>query len=181
MPYVVTLVILLGVLCLLNLALTVGVIRRLRKHSEALADRSDDGHGRQAILPEGAVAPPYDTVATDGSTVSRDLITQPVLVGVFSPGCDACHKAMPDFLASAERFPGGPEQVLAVIVDQKGESGPLRAELEPVARVVVEEMGGPVTSALQVQAFPVFALVGGDGRIMASGLRLNQVFSFARA
>ncbi|WP_327587455.1 hypothetical protein OHA25_10955 [Nonomuraea sp. NBC_00507] len=181
MPYIVTLVILLGVLCLLNLALTVGVIRRLRKHSEALAARSDDGNGRQAILREGAVAPPYDTIATDGAAVSRDLITEPVLVGVFSPGCDACHKAMPDFLASAERFPGGPQQVLAVIVDEKGESGPLRTELEPVARVVVEDMGGPVTSALQVQAFPVFAIVGGGGRVMASGLRLNQVFSFARA
>ncbi|MEQ4715642.1 hypothetical protein [Nonomuraea sp. B19D2] len=178
MPYLVTFVTFLCVLCLLNLMLTVGVIRRLRKHSEALASRSADG--RQAILTEGSVAPPYTTVATDGSAVSSELITEPVLVGFFSPGCDACHEAMPGFLDMAAKFPR--EQVLAVVVDQKGGlAGPQREQLEPVARVVVEDMDGPVTSALRAQAFPVFALVGGGGRILASGLRLGQVVALARA
>ncbi|MEV4108704.1 TlpA disulfide reductase family protein [Nonomuraea sp. NPDC049695] len=178
MPYLVTLVTLLSVLCVLNLMLTVGVIRRLRKHSDALASRSADG--RQAVITEGSVAPPYATVATDGSAVSRDLITEPVLVGFFSPGCDACHEAMPDFIAQAARFPR--DQVLAVIVDQQGGlAGPQREQLEPVAHVVVEDMDGPITSALRVQAFPVFALVGRGGRILASGLRLSQVVTLARA
>jgi thiol-disulfide isomerase/thioredoxin len=174
MPYLVTLVILVGVLCLVNLALTLGVIRRLRRQ---LSDRPDQGQG--AILAEGALAPPYVTSATDGSAVSRDLITEPVVVGFFSTGCDACHEALPDFLTLAAAFPR--EQVLAVIVDRTGEAGPQREKLEPVARVVVEDLGGPVASALQVRAFPAFALVGGGGRVLASGLRLDQVITLSRA
>ncbi|MFG6195976.1 hypothetical protein [Nonomuraea sp. JJY05] len=177
MPYLVTLVILLGVLCLVNLALTLGVIRRLRRYSDQLATQSGQGQG--AILAEGALAPPYVASATDGSAVSRDLITEPVVVGFFSTGCDACHEALPDFLTLAAAFPR--EQVLAVIVDRTGEAGPQRERLEPVARVVVEDLGGPVASALQVRAFPAFALVGGGGRILASGLRLDQVITLSRA
>ncbi|MEN3535231.1 hypothetical protein AAH991_08995 [Microbispora sp. ZYX-F-249] len=181
MPYLVTLVVLVGVLCLVNLVLIVGVIRRLREHGEALADRSAQEQNRRAILPEGEVAEPFETVSTDGSVVSRDRLEQPTLVGFFSPGCTACHEALPDFLALAARFPGGPEQVLAVILDENGELGEQREALEPVARVVVEKLGGPVSSALHVRALPSFGLVGPGGRVMSSGLRLEQVLTTAPA
>ncbi|MEU6427174.1 hypothetical protein ABZ860_14890 [Microbispora sp. NPDC046973] len=181
MPYLVALVVLVGVFCLVNLILIVGVIRRLREHDEALAARSEQEQNRRAILSEGEVAEPFETVSTDGGLVSRDRFEQPTLVGFFSPGCTACHEALPGFLAMAERFPGGPEQVLAVIVDENGESGAQRASLEPVARVVVEKLGGPVTSALHVGAVPAFGLVGPGGTVMSSGLRLDQVLTAASA
>ncbi|WP_377272710.1 hypothetical protein [Peterkaempfera sp. SMS 1(5)a] len=38
-----------------------------------------------------------------------------------------------------------------------------------------------MSSALKIQAFPVFALMGADGLIMASGLRLDQVVTSAHA
>lgn len=184
MPYLVTLVVLVGVLCLVNLVLTVGVIRRLREHSEALAASSEQEQNRRAILPEGEVAEPFEAVSTDGGVVSRDRLEEPTLVGFFSPGCSACHEALPDFLALAARFPGGPEQVLAVILNETGEpdgSDAQRESLEPVARVVVEKLGGPVSSALHVQALPSFGLMGPGGRVMSSGLRLDQVLSAAPA
>ncbi|WP_377272712.1 hypothetical protein [Peterkaempfera sp. SMS 1(5)a] len=108
MPYLVTLVVLLTVLGLVNLTLTVGVIRRLREHTDKLAAQADAAAGRKAVLAEGESAAPFRTLSTDGSDVSRDLITEPTLIGAFSPGCEACHEALPDFVAMARRFPGGP-------------------------------------------------------------------------
>ncbi|MFG1805964.1 hypothetical protein [Streptomyces sp. NPDC049040] len=185
MPYLVTLVVVLTALCLLDLALTVGVVRRLREHTELLGRRPAAGSRapaeRLAILPEGEVAADFEAAATDGSTVSRAAIDTPLLVGVFSPTCDTCHEALPGFLDLAARVPGGAAKVLAVVVAGMGDTGPLCAKLEPVSRVVVERMGGALTSALTIRAFPAFALVGSGGRIMVSGTRLDDVVVTAHA
>lgn len=181
MPYLVALVIVVGVLCLVDLLLTVGVIRRLREHTQLLAAYTEREQERRAILPEGETADRFETVATDGSPISRERLAEPTLIGFFSPDCGACQEALPGFVTVAERFRNGRGEALAVIVTPEGDAAPQRELLEPVARVVVERPGGPVSSALGVHAFPSFGLLGSGGRVLASGLRLDRVITLAEA
>src|SRR5690606_15281359 len=103
MPVVVSLVIVVGAICLLDLVLTVGVIRRLREHSTLI---SELGGGRMPVpmLQDGETADAFEAVATTGEVVSRDGLSGNTLVGVFSPDCSACKERLPGFIRLARSF-----------------------------------------------------------------------------
>jgi hypothetical protein len=157
-------VIALSLLCLGNLILTVGVVRRLREHTAILDTLA--GEPPEVMRPAGAVVDDFAATAGDGTPVARDLLTGQTLVGFFTPGCGPCQEKLPEFLARAGKAPGG--RSLAVVVDANG-GGAMAERLADVALVVVERSGGPVATAFGVRAFPAFALVGPEGRIEASG------------
>ncbi|WP_245642122.1 TlpA disulfide reductase family protein [Nonomuraea candida] len=164
--------ILVGALCLLDLLLTLGVIRRLREH---------DAHLR-SLLPRGdrpPAGPPVpvargervgDFLATtvDGEPVSRDLLTGETLVAFFSPGCTTCKGKLPEFAAYVRDLPGGRDQVIAVVADERAEIGEMSRTLAPLARVVVEEFDGELSRAFGVDAFPAHFVVDGSGTLLAT-------------
>jgi hypothetical protein len=172
MPFLLALVLGVGVLCLLDLVLTIGVIRRLRLHDEMLAGRP--ATSPPAVLPPGASIGDFSAVSIDGVYVSNWTMSEPTLVGVFSPDCPACHERLPLFADRARSFPGGRDNVLAVLVGTQEEVAAQRRALEPVALVLIEEYGTGLTEALQVNAFPSFAVV--DGRkVVTSGTALEDL------
>ncbi len=173
MPFLTALVLGVGVLCLIDLVLTVGVIRRLRAHEEMLSARPVASPS--IVLPPGATIGGFSAVSTDGVHVSDETLTEPVLVGVFSPGCSACHDRLPQFAERARSFPGGRGNVLAVLVGTEEEVAEERRTLEPVALVLIEEYGTGLTKALQVNGFPSLALVDVRGRVVASGTTLEDL------
>jgi hypothetical protein len=61
---------LVGALCLANLALTVGVIRRLREHNEALAKLSR-GSDEQLIAAAGTLVADFAATTTAGEHIGR--------------------------------------------------------------------------------------------------------------
>jgi len=75
-------------------------------------------------------------------------------VAFFSPTCQPCREKMPVFVDYARAFPGGRERVLAVVVGDTRDATSFVAALHPVARAVVENPGGTVSSAFNVQAYP---------------------------
>jgi len=87
---------LVGLLCLADLLLTFGVIRRLREHTEQLAGlRGQDApvHG----LPYGATPEAFTAL-----TASGERLTGPAglrVVAFFAAGCSACPERVPAFLA----------------------------------------------------------------------------------
>ncbi|WP_433246401.1 TlpA family protein disulfide reductase [Streptosporangium sp. CA-135522] len=163
MPFLVAAVVLVGVLCVLNLVLTVAVIRRLREHTVKLAEGMPT---RPKMIEAGTELPAFDATALDGTGVSKEFFTGPTVVGVFSTSCAACHERMPEFTGYVAGM--GTDQVLAVVVqDREGDAG-FDAELSAVATVVHEPAGGPVSKALQVSMFPGFYLVDGDGVVVAA-------------
>jgi hypothetical protein len=154
----------------LNLVLTVGVIRRLRQHTEQLADLSAMGAPVDIMIGAGERVDPFAAATTDGEPVSRELLSGQTLVGVLSPDCGACKERLPDFVSRAEAFPGGRGQVLAVLAGDVEQVEPYRERLEPVARVVIEPaMGGPISTALRIQGFPSFAVLDPTGTVLGSG------------
>ncbi|SEL43193.1 TlpA disulfide reductase family protein [Nonomuraea pusilla] len=163
MPYLVAAVIVLGLLCLVNLVLTLAVIRRLRVHTLRLAELGPAT--RAPLVQPGTRLGDFSATAVEGETVSRAFFSGPSVVAVFSTECASCHERLPEFTSYLAET--RPERVLAVVTGDPGEAGRFTRELT-AATVVLEPMGGPVSRALQVSQFPSFYLVDGDGVVVAA-------------
>ena len=165
MPYLAAAVVLLGVLCVLNLLLTIGILRRMR----AQGDQSGRHPGPMFALGPGSPIGEFAAVTTTGEPVSHDTLTG--TVGFFSAACEACHVMLPRFVEHARQ--AGREDVLAVV---GGADAGLVEALTPVARVVVADLdGGPVARAFQNTWTPALYLVGDDHRVAAAGATLEEL------
>ncbi len=146
---------LVAVLCLADLVLTLGVVRRLRDHSKRLELRRGFQSDVDTIGKPGEMVDSFTATSMTGAPVSTSDLVEPTLVGFFSPDCPACEEKLPAFLSYARAFPG---RKLAVIA---GENGGLkyRTALSELAEVVVEQERGPVQKAFGVSGFPAFVVV----------------------
>ncbi|MGJ6963784.1 peroxiredoxin family protein [Streptosporangium sp. G11] len=161
MPYLAAAVVLLGVLCLLNLLLTIGILRRMRAQAVLANPLS--------ALGPGSSIGEFGAVTTHGEPVSHDTLTG--VVGFFSADCEACHELLPRFVEHARKL--GRENVLAVF---GGDDEAAVRALTPVARVVVADRdGGPVARAFQNTWTPALYLVGDDHRVVATGARMEEL------
>ncbi|MEV7230786.1 hypothetical protein AB0M79_27750 [Polymorphospora sp. NPDC051019] len=143
-------VVLVGALCVLNLLLTFGVIRRLRQGIGSLPEPG-------GAMPGPPMAPVGTTVL--GADAGWDGET---LVGFFTPGCGPCEQQLPAFIEHARTR----ERVLAVVFDPANNSAELVRELGEVARVVVEDTpDGALQTAFQVKGYPGYCVLR-DGIIV---------------
>ncbi|WP_431919655.1 peroxiredoxin family protein [Nonomuraea jabiensis] len=164
MPYLTAAVVLIGVLCVLNLLLTLGLMRRIRQLGEGNVQHA----GPPLALGPGSPIGEFAAVTVDGEPVSHDSIAG--LVGFFSAGCEPCHKLLPQFVAHARAL--GRQNVLAVVA---GDDAEMVTALTPVARVVEEDFDGPVAGAFQNTWTPAVYLLGSDHRVVAAGGRLEDL------
>jgi AhpC/TSA family len=178
-PYLVGAVVIVGVLALLNLLLTFGVIRRLREHTERL---SRPAAGLPDLMVGVGESPGSFTArTTEGEQVSLEALAGgEQLVGFFSPSCQPCKEVAPAFVARAAA--GGQTRALAVVVGGPEEVGDLVTWFAPVARVVVEaDVNGAVASAFRVNGFPALCLLDADGVVTASGHEAVQAVDASAA
>ena len=168
-------VVMLGLLSLFHLLLTIGVIRRLRVHTDALGRLSGSyGGAERRAAPPAVGRPVGDFAATtlDGEAVAIDALPAGTLVGFFLPDCPACGRNVTEFCRYARQLHGGRERAVAVVAQDSPNDGPevarLVAQLSAAARVVVEPSGGPVASAFEVAVYPTFCLVGANHVVEAS-------------
>jgi hypothetical protein len=179
MSFLVAATVLVGFVSVVNLILTIGVIRRLREHTKQLVNvgrASFDDDVR--ALRVGAEVGEFSATTVDGLPISRETFVTRTAVTFLTPGCEPCVEKLPGFVEYARRAPGGRDQVLAVVVGDAEEAADMVADLSDVALVVVERHGGPLTSAFQVTAYPVLLMAAPDeqGRlaIQAQDVTLPQ-------
>jgi hypothetical protein len=179
MPYLIAAVVIVGTLCVLNLLLTYGVVRRLREHGELL------GHGPSAvpnlIVGAGSVVGTFTAITVDGDELVADDLASGTLVGFFSLDCSGCLRELPRFVDAAAAHPGGPDRVLAVVIGAAEDAAEQVAVLSPRARVVVALPGAEIEKALEVKGYPAFALLGEDRVVTASGMLTAVVDAEAKA
>ncbi|MBG0832673.1 TlpA family protein disulfide reductase [Planomonospora sp. ID67723] len=162
MPYLVAAVVLLGALCLLNLLLTIGILRRMRAQADRFA-------GPPPALGPGSSVGEFTAVTTGGELVSHDTLTG--VVGFFSADCEACHELLPRFVEQAREL--SREDVLVVF---GGEDEAAVRALAAVARVVVAGRdGGLVARAFQNTWTPMLYLIGDDRKVAAVGARMEEL------
>jgi hypothetical protein len=175
MPYLVAAVTVSTLLSVFTLTLALGLTRRIRVFSARLAKLDELGRDgvpfdRDRALAADTVVTEFAATTTDGEPVSREMLTGTTLIAFLSPGCQPCETLLPKLLDHAARFPGGRQQVLAVLSMAGPEDSAAYADrLSPVARVVVEDGKGPLSEAFEADALPVLYLVGAGGVVLASG------------
>ncbi|WP_037810088.1 TlpA family protein disulfide reductase [Streptomyces sp. NRRL S-1448] len=162
MPYLIAAVVLIGALCLLDLLLTVGLVKRLR--AQQAPRPSANGFAHDGMLPPGGIVGAFETRTIDGRSLHRrDLGTGTVVV-FLSPGCPPCHRLLPRVAAALGATPA--IEAVAVVtggMDGDPDTEQLLKELGPVARVVHEPGTGPVTEAFAARAFPIMCRVRAVG------------------
>ncbi|MEU4623722.1 hypothetical protein AB0G04_27600 [Actinoplanes sp. NPDC023801] len=164
MAYLYALIALFGTLTLLNLLLTFGIIRRLRRRPANTTLVTYSG-----FPAPGSLVGDFADRDLTGRPVSRMDLAGRTVVGFFSPGCDACRDGLAGFVTAARSQPS-----LAVVMSDAASAAEYLPSLTPVSRVVLQEPDGPLIAAFTVTAFPSFFVVEA-GRIVAGSVTLDDL------
>ncbi|MFB7499269.1 TlpA disulfide reductase family protein [Streptomyces sp. NPDC056161] len=162
MIYLIAAVAFAGTLGALNLVLLLGVIRRLREHTDLLAQGATGGR-ELPVIAVGERVGAATAVTEGGAEISTARLADGTVVAFFAPDCGPCREKVPAFAQFARRVPGGRDRVLAVVVDTVGDGSLFVDALGGVAQVVVETPDGPLSDAFQVRAFPTVLRVARQG------------------
>jgi hypothetical protein len=166
-------VVVVGVLCLLDLLLTLGVIRRLREHTALL---EAGGAGQSVAITELAVGETPDAFSV--LTVGGPRVSGPAglqVVAFFSPHCSACPERVPPFIDYLGSNAIGRESVLAVIEGSDDGPPPYLDQLTEVAQVCAGPDGDKVSEAFKARGYPAFCLLDADGVLLASGVHPSML------
>jgi hypothetical protein len=169
MIYLSLALVLLGIVTALNLVLILAVIRRLRRHEE---ERKESRHGHEGFgnlpsgPPVGEPLPALSAVALDGSPVTSDgLRGREAALTFLSTDCSACVAAAGDLPEFARRTGMDVDQMVVVIAGDDETARSLAAPLAGVARVLLEESSGPLTTRYEVKAAPTTVMVDATGTV----------------
>lgn len=184
MIYLTAAVIVVGTLCVLDLLLTIGVLRRLREHGERLeglpAENTESSLMAQALRAVGDRIDDFTTTTFDGREVSRARLTGLTLVGFFSTYCEPCRTSVEPFAELVAGRPGGWDEALAVVVGDDADAIDFVTGFGEGARVVVEQEGpepGPVVSAFSVMGYPVYCVLDEQGVVLATGMKPERLLA----
>ncbi|MDX8031928.1 hypothetical protein SK803_17015 [Lentzea sp. BCCO 10_0856] len=161
-------VVVVGILCVLDLLLSFGIIRRLRAQNEALRDLRE----KQAATEPDIMAPAGSAISLSDVDAADPVDVSGALVGFFSPNCEPCKERVPQFIEYATGHRG---KVIAIAAGDPDEVADMVVRLGEVAEVVVEEMGGPLHTAFGTTGYPAVCLVDGDSTVVASGWEMSAL------
>lgn len=168
MAVLIAAVVIVGLLCLLDLLLTFGVIRRLREHTELLRTGQLASSGGVVGLPTGQVPKQFTVVAEDGSTITGPAGLR--LAGFFSATCPACPGRVAPFTDYIRDNKIARDEVLATLLIAAGTAPPpYLSLLTEVAQVTVQLPDSDVAKAFGVAGYPAFCVLGADGALVATG------------
>jgi peroxiredoxin len=157
-------VIFVGLLCFFDLLLSFAIIRKLR-HDAPESHRVPQLPAL-AALSGGRPIPPFTATTNAGTQLSlTELAGRPAAFAFFGSECRSCRDHLDQFADYARGFPGGANQVAAIIAGSAEGAADIVAALTGLAQLVIEPDFGPVATAFSVEAFPTFVTLDPDGRI----------------
>jgi hypothetical protein len=174
-------VVFVAVLCVLDLLLTLGVIRRLREHTSRLENLEVAGYTANSLPVVGEKVGEFTATTVDGTSLSRDSLMRETLVGFFSPTCVSCKEKLPDFVDHARRWVNDRRQVLAVVTGPVELAGEMVESLRPLGITVVDGVRGPVSSAFKADYTPMFCLLDDTGTVIGADYDFTTVPALAHA
>lgn len=157
MTFLIAALVLVGALSIFQLVLLMAVLRRLREHEARFEQMARGGSLLGAYDPSVLVG---REVSELGLTASPGGASRPV--GFFSVDCQACHEQAPAFVAAAAS-----RGAVAVVVGDTPDG--LVALLEGIPTVTVGARSEELAKGLDIQVFPTFLEVDGDGLVVWAG------------
>ena len=176
MAFVVSGFIVVGGLCLLNMLLTFGVLRRLREHSAQLAEipdfSMDDGPGYSAKF-IGRPLSGFSARAIDGTLVSSESLTGNAgMIAVLRIGCGPCHEQLPGFVAWASNTDA---TATALVTGAESDAREMTDRLAKVSVVVAGREADELAEALGINVFPTFLEIDSTGVVVRAETSLSRM------
>lgn len=161
MPVLIAAVVLVGAIAVLNLLLTMAVIRRLRRYEAAQgAPLPDSGPKVGATIPE------FSGETLSGETVATtDVSSAEAVFAFLSTTCSACPTSLPYLVEYAQARELKAAQVVAVIGGEQADAGEFLDALAGKATVIMEAAMGPITQSFDVSAFPTFVMTNAEATV----------------
>lgn len=164
MPIVIAAIVLVGTLCVLNLLLTFGVVRRLRSHIDVLARV-------EAFAMAGDLKELRKFIGKPLPAFTSEL---PQLLGFFKVGCPACLVEAREFAKVAAGEGTTAMDVHAVVIGSGAESEALHELLGDVPTTVDPESSN-LTRELDLEFVPSFFQLEADGVVLGAGMTVKEV------
>jgi peroxiredoxin len=156
-------------LILLDLVLTLAIIRRLRQHTVRLGELDSILRPSPGLEP-GSPLPEFTAAATGGESISTaSLMGSTTIVIFLSADCHDCHEQLPAIQAYLR---AGARHAIAVV---SGDDPELAGAFDGLAKVIVEDLQGPVQRAFGVRTYPSFVVAGPDGKVEAAALTVQEL------
>lgn len=176
MPYLIAALVLVGTVCVLNMLLTFGVIRRLREHTKLLDALYEfvGNPGAGARGPSaGDVIGDFATTTVEGLPVTPQLLAASTVVAFLSPDCRGCREQLPELAGWAREQDR--RRVLVVVDGRTAAPTDMVKALSPVAQVVIDSGTAPMATAFGIQSYPFFCVLGEDARLAAVSSRIARL------
>lgn len=123
----------------------------------------------------GSPAPPFTARTSTGAQLNTaGLAGQSYLLAFLSSTCEGCRIGLPGLIGYAGQLPGE-FRLVTVIVGDPRRGTDIEQALAPVATIVFEPDGGPITSAYRIQLFPSYVLVSDAGTVLATGQSVRDL------
>jgi hypothetical protein len=164
-PVLVAAVAVVGALCLIDLLLTLGVIRRLREHTEMITRLN------VPEVPVIGLAAGESPAAFSAVTVSGDPVSGPAglrLAAFFSSSCSMCPERVPPFIQYLADHQIAKEHVLTVVLGSDDEPPAYLDRLAEVTLACAHGEDSDVAKAFKAVGFPAFCLLNVDGAVLAT-------------
>jgi hypothetical protein len=177
MPFVVSGIILVGVLCLLDMLMTFAVLRRLREHSARLAELPDFTMGGPAYAAKflDRPLPEFSAQAVDGREVSsRSLAGRSGLIAVLRAGCGPCQEQLPTLaqLAGEEGI-----IVIGVVTGSVADARGMVGQLTDTSLVVMGPDADALAKTLDADVFPTYLEVDEAGVVVRAETHLSALYA----
>ncbi|MFC4035034.1 TlpA family protein disulfide reductase [Streptomyces polygonati] len=157
-------VVVLGILCVLNLAVTAAVIRRLRT-VPATGSRPP-----VAGLAPGSAVPQLALRDERGEPVTRaSLLGHHTLVAFFATDCPECSIHAPELVGRGAELGAAGVRLLTALVDTGPDRNGLRRLLGGAGTLLVGEASAELAARFATEFTPAYFLVGPDGTVLGSG------------
>src|ERR1022692_1555422 len=154
-----------GALCLLDLLLTFGVIRRLREHTEMLST------GGMPDMPVIGLASGEPVAAFSALALGGELLNGATglrVAGFFSSACSACPERVGPFMEYLAGHRVARESMLSVVVTPENGLPPYADRLSEAGQVCAVQQDSDVVKAFKVSGFPAFCLLDADGALVTA-------------
>ncbi|MFI5783723.1 hypothetical protein [Nocardia sp. NPDC051570] len=153
-----------------HLMITLGLVRRLRAHTDLLDQLTDN---TDRLLSVGTTVPAFTARTVDGDTTTGANLRHPAAVALLAVDCPHCRTNLPEFVAYIQGAGLPRDHVLAVVTTNEHTDPAARHDmldaLAPVATVVCENgTDSGVATAFDAQAFPTFYLTDPDAVITSA-------------
>lgn len=156
-------VVVLGILCVLNLAVSAALIRRLRDLPGRDTPPAPGG------LPAGSAVPEFALRSENGDPLDlASLRGRHTLIAFLSTTCPACAVQAPGFAAIGSELADAGTDVITVLLSNGPDTRGLRALLSSADTLLTDADALALTQVFRIEATPTYCLIGPDATVTAS-------------